>query len=41
MSAGNPPKISAIPPKYGNSATSPLVVEVKAGDNKIDLDVKK
>jgi len=35
------PKASAIPPDYTMAATSPLLVEVKAGDNKIDLDVKK
>ena len=40
MSAGNG-KVSAIPPSYGATATSPLIVEVKAGDNTINLDVKK
>jgi hypothetical protein len=40
MSAGNG-KASAIPPSYGAAATSPLIVEVKAGDNTINLEVKK
>jgi hypothetical protein len=38
---GQAPKPSAVPPAYGAPATTPLLVEVKAGDNKIDLDVKK
>jgi len=39
---GKPPKPSAVPYTYSNTSTSPLVVEVKAGDlQKIDLDVKK
>lgn len=39
---GQVPKPSAVPYTYGNSATTPLVYEVKAGElQKIDLDVKK
>ena len=38
---GQDPKPSAVPLVYGNIATTPLVVEVKSGDNPIDLDVKK
>jgi hypothetical protein len=38
---GQDPKPSAIPMVYGAPATTPLLVEVKAGDNTIDLDVKK
>jgi hypothetical protein len=38
---GQDPKPSAIPMAYGAPATTPLLVEVKAGDNTIDLDVKK
>ncbi len=41
MSAGNPPKTSAIPPTYGSATSSPLLVEVKSGDNTINLEVKK
>jgi hypothetical protein len=41
MSAGGPGKTSAIPPKYGSASTSPLLVEVKSGDNPINLEVKK
>jgi hypothetical protein len=40
LSAGNG-KASAIPPSYGAAVTSPLIVEVKAGDNTINLEVKK
>ena len=40
MSAANP-KASAIPASYGSAATSPLVFEVKSGDNTINLEVKK
>jgi hypothetical protein len=38
---GQDPKPSAIPMAYGTPATTPLVVEVKAGDNTIDLEIKK
>jgi hypothetical protein len=38
---GQASKPSAVPQAYGNAATTPLVVEVKPGDNSIDLDVKK
>jgi hypothetical protein len=38
---GQDPKPSAIPVVYGTPATTPLLVEVKAGDNSIDLDIKK
>ena len=38
---GQTPKPSAIPMEYGTPATTPLLVEVKAGDNNIDLNVKK
>jgi hypothetical protein len=42
MSAGGSGKASAIPPKYGSASTSPLLVEVKSGDNPpLNLDVKK
>src|SRR5205823_5811905 len=37
---GQEPKPSAIPMTYGVPATTPLLVEVKAGDNTINLDVK-
>ena len=40
MSAGAG-KPSAIPSNYGAPATSPLTVEVKSGDNTINLEVKK
>jgi hypothetical protein len=40
MSAANS-KASAIPPIYGSPTSSPLLVEVKAGDNTIPLEVKK
>jgi hypothetical protein len=40
LSAANP-KSSAIPAKYGSASTSPLVFEIKAGDNPINLEVKK
>jgi hypothetical protein len=40
MSAKNA-KASAIPANYGNAATSPLLFEVKAGENTINLTVKK
>jgi hypothetical protein len=39
-SASNP-KASAIPAKYGSAATTPFLFEVKAGDNPINLEVKK
>jgi hypothetical protein len=38
---GQEPKPSAIPMNYSMPATTPLLVEVKTGDNSIDLDVKK
>ena len=38
---GQDPKPSAIPMAYGSPTTTPLLVEVKAGDNTIDLDIKK
>jgi len=38
---GQEPKPSAIPFSYGTPAKTPLLVEVKPGDNKIDLEVKK
>jgi hypothetical protein len=38
---GQEPKPSAIPMAYGAPATTPLRAEVKAGDNSIDLDIKK
>jgi hypothetical protein len=38
---GQEPKPSAIPTSYSMPATTPLLVEVKVGDNTIDLDVKK
>ena len=38
---GQEPKPSAVPLLYGSISTTPLVVEVKPGDNSIDLDVKK
>jgi hypothetical protein len=38
---GQDPKPSAIPMIYGTPATTPLLIEVKAGDNSIDLDIKK
>ncbi len=38
---GQQPKPSWIPSSYRNFMTTPLVVEVKPGDNSIDLDVKK
>jgi len=38
---GQTPKPSAIPMTYGTPATTPLLVEVKSGDNSIDLDIKK
>ncbi len=38
MSGARP---SAIPSAYGNAATSPLVFEVKNGENAIDLPVKR
>jgi hypothetical protein len=34
-------KPSAVPPAYGNAATSPLLVEVKSGDNTLPLEAKK
>ena len=34
-------KASAIPPIYTNPTTSPLLIEVKSGDNSINLEVKK
>jgi hypothetical protein len=40
MSANNP-KSSAIPANYGSAATTPLLFEVKSGDNTIPLEVKK
>jgi hypothetical protein len=40
MSATNP-QASAIPAKYGSATTSPLLVEVKSGDNSLNLEVKK
>jgi hypothetical protein len=42
MSAGGSGKASAIPPKYGSASTSPLLLEVKSGDNPpLNLEVKK
>lgn len=38
---GQEPKPSAIPLAYGTSAKTPLLVEVKPGENDIPLDVKK
>jgi hypothetical protein len=38
---GQESKPSPIPFAYGSVSTTPLVVEVKSGDNAIDLDVKK
>lgn len=38
---GQDPKPSAIPLAYGTPATTPLLVEVKPGDNSIDLEIKK
>jgi hypothetical protein len=38
---GQVPKPSAVPYSYGSISTTPLVVEVKAGVNTLDLDVKK
>jgi hypothetical protein len=38
---GQEPRPSAVPHLYGNVATTPLLIEVKPGDNSIDLDVKK
>jgi hypothetical protein len=38
---GQEPKPSAIPMDYGIPAKTPLVKEVKPGDNTIDLDVKR
>ena len=38
---GQAPKPSAVPMSYSMASTTPLVVEVKSGDNTIDLDVKK
>src|SRR5262245_8340439 len=38
---GQEPKPSAVPLVYGNFSTTPLLIEVKPGDNSIDLDVKK
>lgn len=38
---GQTPKPSAVPMSYGTPATTPLLFEVKPGDNSIDLDVKK
>ncbi len=40
MSAANP-KASAIPLNYGAATTTPLLFEVKPGDNPINLEVKK
>jgi hypothetical protein len=34
-------KPSAIPPAYGNAATSSLLVEVKSGNNTLPLEAKK
>jgi hypothetical protein len=38
---GQDPKPPAIPMSYGTPASTPLLFEVKSGDNTIDLDVKK
>jgi hypothetical protein len=39
---GQAPKPSSVPYAYGNVSTTPLIIEVKAGDlQTIDLDVKK
>src|SRR5262245_58192921 len=38
---GQPLKPSAIPPNYSAADSTPLLYEVKSGDNTIDLDVKK
>jgi hypothetical protein len=38
---GQEPKPSAIPMAYNMPATTPLLKEVKPGDNTIDLDIKK
>ena len=38
---GQEPKPSAVPMAYSIPATTPLLVEVKKGDNSIDLEVKK
>src|SRR6476646_1597372 len=38
---GQPTKPSAIPPAYGSSASTPLLKEVKPGDNTINLEVQK
>jgi hypothetical protein len=38
---GQQPKPSAVPMAYSMPASTPLLVEVKSGDNTIDLDVKK
>lgn len=38
---GQEPRPPAIPLVYGTPATTPLLVEVKAGENTIDLEVKK
>lgn len=38
---GQTPKPSAVPMEYSVPATTPLLVEVKLGENTIDLDVKK
>jgi len=41
LSGGKSPGSSAIPTAYTNPTMTPFLFEVKAGDNKIDLDVKK
>jgi hypothetical protein len=38
---GQLPKPSSVPFPYSNVTTTPLVIEVKPGENSIDLDVKK
>jgi hypothetical protein len=38
---GHEPRPSAIPMAYGTPATTPLLVEVKPGENSIDLEVDK
>jgi hypothetical protein len=38
---GQESKPSAVPSVYGSVSTTPLVIEVKPGENAIDLDVKK
>jgi hypothetical protein len=38
---GQESKPSSFPSVYGSVSTTPLLVEVKPGDNTIDLDVKK